>query len=103
MLEQTYQLMAAFMIIAGVLALYAAITGKGPVLKNSYPKAMKEDANKLLRKFCWLIGPVATVTGVLDFMGYSWAYWISIAIILPAIVAYYIIFRKRFKQHLKKK
>ena len=102
-MEDMNQLMSVFMILAGVLALYAAFTGKGIVFKNDYPKEMREEANKLLRKFCWVIGPVATVTGVLDFIGYSWAYWISLAVILPAVVLYYIMFRSRFKQYLKKK
>ena len=97
------QLMSAFLILAGVLALYGAFTGKGIVFKNDYPKEMKEEADKLLRKFCWIIGPVATLTGVLDFMGYTWAYWISLGVIFPAIVVYYIIFRKKFKGYLKKK
>ncbi len=97
------QLMSAFIVIAGVLAIYSAITGKGPVFKNDYPKEMREDANNLLRKFCWIIGPVATVTGVLQYMGYAWAYWVSVGIILPAIVVYMVIFRKKFGQYLKKK
>lgn len=102
-MEDMNKMMSVFMIIVGVLALYSAFTGKGPAFNNEYPKAMKEDANKMLRKFCWLIGPVAVVTGVLDYMGYSWAYWISLGTIMPAIIIYVILFRRRFKNHLKKK
>jgi len=90
------------MIIIGVLALYSAFTGKGPAFNNDYPKAMKEDANKMLRKFCWIIGPIAIGTGVLDYLGYSWAYWVSLGTIMPAIIVYLIIFRRRFKDYLKK-
>jgi uncharacterized protein (DUF983 family) len=97
------QMMSAFMVIIGVLALYSAFTGKGPAFNNDYPKAMKEDANKMLRKFCWIIGPIAVVTGVLDYIGYAWAYWVSLATILPAIIVYIIIFRKRFKNYLNKR
>lgn len=102
-MEDMNQFMAVFMIIIGVFALYSAFTGKGPAFKNDYPKAMKQEANKMLQKFCWIVGPVATVTGVLDYMGYDWAYWVSMGITLPAIVVYMIIFRRKFKEYLKKK
>jgi len=96
------QMMAIFSIIIGAFALYSAVTGKGPAFKNDYPKAMKEEANKMLRTFCWIVAPIMLTTGVLDYMGYTWAYYISLAIIIPGIIIYYIIFRKRFKQYLKK-
>jgi len=101
-LEDMNKMMAAFMAIVGVFAIYSAITGKGPAFNNDYPKAMKEDANKMLRKFCWIIGPITLVTGALDYFGYSWAYWVSIATVFPAIIVYMIIFRRRFKNFLKK-
>jgi hypothetical protein len=97
------QMMSAFMAIIGVFALYSAFTGKGPAFNNDYPKGMKDDANKMLRKACWVFGPIALVTGVLDYLGYSWAYWVSLATILPGIVVYVIIFRRRFSSWLKKK
>ncbi len=111
--------MSLFMVFIGVLALYAAITGKGPVFNNEYPKSMKEDANKMLRKFCWYVGPVALITGALD---YFWPrivgeevvrnggfilsqlpYLLSMVLVIPAVVIYVVLFRKRFKQQLKKK
>lgn len=92
--------MSIMMIIIGAFALYSAFTGKGPAFKNDYPKAMKEDANEMLRKFCWLVGPVSLITGVLEYMKYDWAYWVGMAIIIPAIVVYMIIFRRRFKKYL---
>lgn len=96
-------MMAAFMAICGALALYSAFTGKGPAFKNDYPKGMKEEADKMMRKFCWIFGPIALVTGVLDYMGYSWAYWVSLATILPGVIVYIVLFRKRFKNYLKKR
>ena len=96
-------MMSAFMAIFGALALYSAFTGKGPAFKNDYPKAMKEDADKLTRLFCWIFGPIALVTGVLDFMGHQWAFWASFVVIIPGFVIYIIIFRKRFKKYLDKK
>lgn len=97
------KMMAMFMVIIGVFAFYSAITGKGPAYKNDYPKAMQAEAHKMLRTFCWIVAPIATVTGVLDYLGYSWAYWISLGAILPLIIVYVIIFRKRFKNYLYKK
>ena len=94
--------MAVFTIIIGILALYSAFTGKGIAYKNDYPKAMKEDANKLLRKFMWVFGPVLTVTGVLDYMGHNWAYFVSLGIVIPGIVVYVVVFRRKFNKYLKK-
>lgn len=97
------KMMSMFMVIVGVFALYSAFTGKGPAFKNDYPKAMQAEANKMLRKFCWIVGPITIVTGVLDYMNFSWAYFVSMATIIPAIVVYIVIFRRRFKEYLKKK
>lgn len=110
--------MSLFTVFIGLFAMYAAFTGKGPVYNNDYPKAMKEDANKMLRKFCWYVGPVATITGGLD---YFWEkivgtdvvqnapfvlaqlpFVLSMLLLVPAIVVYIVLFRKRFKQYLKK-
>jgi hypothetical protein len=96
------QMMALFMVLIGLLALYSAIMGKGPAYKNDYPKAMQEDANKLMRMFCWVIGPTAAISGVLEYMGHEWAYWAGLCIIGPAIVVYMVIFRRKFKKYLKK-
>ncbi len=102
-MEGMNQMMAAFMAIFGAFALYSAFTGKGPAFNNDYPKAMKEDANKMLRKFCWIFGPIALITGILDYLGHEWAYWVSLATVLPGIVVYVILFRRRFKNYLKKR
>lgn len=96
------QLMAGVMAVGGVMCFYYAITGKGKVFENDYPKAMKEGANILLRKFFWIIGPIALVSGVLELIGYAWGFYIGL-VILPLIVVYYIIFRRRFREYLKKK
>lgn len=91
------------MAIFGAFAVYSAFTGKGPAFKNDYPKGMKEEADKMLRMFCWIFGPIALVTGVLDFMGEHWAYWVSLAVILPGIIVYAVLFRRKFKSYLKKR
>lgn len=93
-----------FMIAAGVFALYSAITGKGPAYNNDYPKSMKEEANKLLRKFLWILGPVATITGIIDFAygEESWTALLGICTVFPILVVYFIMFRRKFKDDLKK-
>ncbi len=117
-MENMNSMMSLFTIFIGLFTLYAAFTGKGPVFNNDYPKAMKADANAMLRKFCWYVGPVATVTGGLDYFWdkivgtevvqnapFIWAQFpfvLSILLIVPGIVIYIIKFRKRFNQFLKK-
>ena len=100
-MQDLMQMTSYFMIIIGVFALYSAITGKGPAFKNDYPKEMKEEANKMLRKACWIAAPIILAAGVLELMGYGWAYYISLGTVLPGCIVFGIIFRKRFKQYLK--
>lgn len=97
------QMMSAFTIIIGVFVLYSAITGKGPAYKSTYPKAMKAEADKLLRQLCWILAPILIVTGVLDYLGYTWAFWVNIGLMAPCLVVYFVLFRKKFKQYLQKK
>ena len=96
------QFMAVFMIVIGGFIFYSAITGKGPAYKNDYPKEMKEEANAFLRKFCWIVGPATLITGILDYLEYPWIYWISLGLILPGIIVYIIMFRRKFKKYLNK-
>lgn len=92
--------MAAIMVIGGAMSMYYAITGQGKAFENDYPKSMKEEANSMLRKFLWIIGPIALASGVLELVGYPWGYYVGLAII-PLIVVYVIMFRSRFKDVLK--
>lgn len=97
------QMMDIFMIIAGVLAVMYAITGHAPGFNTDYPKEMKADAEKMLRKFCWVVGPVVVVASVAEMItNIQIIFWISMAIIVPAIVVYIVLFRKKFKKYLKK-
>lgn len=95
------QMISIITVIAGVLALWYAIFGKAPGFNMDYPKEMKADAEKMLRQFCWIIGPIALVSGILELIGYVWAGYISL-LIIPLIIVYVILYRKRFKQYLKK-
>jgi hypothetical protein len=92
------------MIAVGVFAIYSAITGKGPAFRNDYPASMQKESTKFLQKFLWIIGPVSLITGVLDFVykDSMWPYLASVIIIVPTIVIYMILFRRKFKEDLKR-
>jgi len=89
---------------AGAFMIYSAVVGKGPAFRADYPASMQKEATALLRKFYWILGPVAAITGILDFIYKDsiWPYIVSIAIIMPTIVVYIIIFRRKFKDDLKR-
>ena len=91
-------------IAVGVFCVYSAIAGKGPAFRMDYPASMQKEANKFLRKFLWIIGPAAVITGVLDFIYKEsvWPYLAGIIIIIPAIVIYVIMFWRKFKEDLKR-
>jgi len=98
------QLMNIIIVVAGAMAIYYAITGKGGVYNNDYPKEIKEEANNFTRKFLWILGPVALISGLLPFFqGLEWTYWIGMILILPTIIVYVILFRMKFGKYLKKK
>lgn len=98
------QLMSVFFVIAGGLGLYYAIAGKAPGFNMDYPKEMKADAEKMLRKFCFFLGPLAIAMGVLEMIpGLEWTYWVGLCIMLPSIVVYIVLFRRKFRQYLKKR
>ncbi len=89
--------------IAGYL-LYYAIKGTGKVYENDYPPAMKEAHSKFMRKFCWIVGAGMLVFTILEFIQGFGSIWttISIVYVLGGVVIYFIVFRVRFKQFLKK-
>lgn len=97
-------LFSFIMIAAGVFGIYSALTGKGPAYRNDYPASMQKEANKFLQKFLWILGPVATITGILDFVyrDSMWPYLASVAVILPTIGVYVVLFRRKFKDDLKR-
>ena len=91
-------------IAAGVFAIYSAITGKGPAFRSDYPASMQKEATQFLRKFLWIIGPAALISGVLDFLypESMWPYIGGIIVIIPTIIIYSILFRKKFREDLKR-
>ncbi len=105
-------MMMAFNALIGVYALYSAIVGKGSAFKNDYPEPMKTEANALLRKYLWIIGPVLLGFTALEYFypyfpvfgeyGAEYIFWIMFGIIIIVLVSYFITFRRSFKQYLKK-
>jgi len=93
--------MSIIMIVIGVFIIYSAITGKGPAYKNDYPEEIQEEHRKMLRIFCTIVGPVVLAGGILDYMKIPWGFWVSTGVIVPGIIIYIIIFRRRFKKYLK--
>ena len=96
--------MSIMMIAIGVFAFYSAVTGKGPAFKNSYPASMQVEANKMLQKFLWFVAPVTLASGIFDFVfpGSPWPYLVGVIIIIPAIIIYVVMFRRKFKEDLKR-
>ena len=92
------------MIAVGVFGIYSAITGKGPAFRNDYPASMQKESTKFLQKFLWIIGPVSLITGILDFVYKEsmWPYLAGVIILVPTIVIYVVLFRRKFKEDLKR-
>lgn len=88
----------------GVLCLYFAFRGKGMAYNNHYPKAIKAEADKLLRLFLWILGPIVLAQGILDITGitaqYPFIYAILFVVTFALLIAYYVIFRKKFGKTL---
>ncbi len=100
-------LFSLIMVAAGVYAIYSAITGKGAAFRKDYPASMQKEATELLQKFLWIIGPAAVISGVLDFivtdpMYEFWPYIGGLIVILPTIVIYVVMFRRKFREDLKR-
>lgn len=95
-------MMTIITIAIGGFALFSAITGKGPAFNNDYPKEMKEEANKMLRTACWIAGPIILAAGILEYLGYEWAFYISLFTVLPGTIIFSFIFRRKFKKYLNK-
>ncbi|MFA5675215.1 MAG: hypothetical protein WDA65_01720 [Christensenellales bacterium] len=93
-------MMTIITIAIGAFALFSAITGKGPAFNNNYPKEMKEDADKMLRIACWIAGPILLASGILEYIGVGWAFYISMFTILPGCVVFTVLFRRKFKKYL---
>lgn len=94
-----------FNLFIAVYVLYYAIRGEGKIYENDYPKAMKEDHAKFLRKFCWIIGLGMLPLTILElaFQGsaeVSILSWINIGYVFACIVVYLILFRIRFGKYV---
>ena len=97
------QMFGVISILIGLYALYGAYSGKGSIYKNNYPAEIKQDADKLLRIFLWILGPILLVQGAMDLTNRSIISSILIGIVFLLIITYLVIFYKRFGKALKKK
>ena len=100
-----YDFMLYFNLFIAVYVLYYAIRGQGKIYENDYPKAIKEDHAKLLRKFCWIVGlgmlPLTILELVYNANGQASIFSIiNIGFVMAAIVIYLIIFRVRFGKYV---
>lgn len=100
--DSAMDFMVVFNIFVGAYLLYYAIVGKGRLYEGDYPKEMMEEHQKLLRKFCWLVGAPMLGLSVLEYMYGFGSIWstISIVYVLGAVVIYFIIFTKKFRKYL---
>lgn len=103
-MSSSMNFMMIFNIFIAAYLLYYAIKGTGKVYENEYPKAMKEEHAKLLRKFCWITGVGLLVFSILEYIKGFNSVWtiVSIVYVLGCIVVYFILFRVRFKEYLAK-
>lgn len=104
-MEGAFNFMIIFDIFIGVYLLYYAIKGSGKAYENDYPEEMQAEHRKILRMFCWITGAPLLVLSILEYMSpdKAMSIWsiISIIYILACVVAYFIVFRVKFKEYLK--
>lgn len=106
-MENMNNMLLIFNAVIGVYATYAAIRGTGAAYKNDYPEAIRDDANALLRKFLFILGPLMLVSAAVEYFNIFGTaltriltfVFIAAAIIL--VVIYIVIFRKRYGKYLK--
>lgn len=108
-MEGMNSFMLIFNLVIGAYATYAAIAGKGAAYKNDYPKAVKEKANALLRKFLFIIGPLMLVSSAIEYFNpfgleagvLRLISMIAIGLVLALVIAYVVIFRVKYGKALK--
>ena len=92
---------------AGAYCLYAAFKGSGMAYNNNYPPEIKEEANKHLRKYLWIFGPILLAQGFIDYKGltedYPFLYFIFLGLTVAIFVVFFVTFRKKFGKALSKK
>ena len=105
-MEGMDNMLIIFNVVIGGYATYAAIVGKGAAYKNDYPKAIQADANALLRRFLFILGPLLLLSSAIEYFNllgsatkiFTFASIIAAVVI---IVVYIVLFRKRFGKYLK--
>ncbi|MEG0257020.1 MAG: hypothetical protein RR632_01825, partial [Christensenella sp.] len=104
-MQGAFNFMILFDIFIAIYLLYYAIKGSGKAYENDYPEEMQAEHRKLLRLFCWITSVPLLVLSVLEYTSpdKAMSVWsiISIVYILSCVVAYFIVFRVKFKTYLK--
>ncbi len=103
-MSSSLDFMMIFNIFIAAYLLYYAIKGSGKVYENEYPKAMQESYLKFMRKFCWIAGVGMMVFSILEYLnGFDSIFSIlSIVYVLGCVVTYFVLFRVKYKEYLKK-
>lgn len=103
MMAGAMDFMTIFNVFIAVYLLYYGIKGTGKLYEGDYPKAMRESHNKLLRKFCLIVGFPMLAMSILEYMYGFMSIWgtLNICYVLGAVVVYFIIFQMRYRQYLK--
>lgn len=102
--DSAMNFMVIFDLFIAVYLLYYAIKGTGKLYEGGeYPKAMREEHNKMLRKFCWIVSVPMLVMSVLEYMYSYTSIWGTLIIVyaLVCVTVYVILFQVRFRKYLK--
>lgn len=96
--------MVVFDVFIAVYLLYYAIKGSGKLYEGGdYPKEMREEHCRMLRKFCWIVSVPMLVLSVLEYIYSYMSIWgiILIVYVLVCLTVYFILFQKRFRKYLR--
>lgn len=97
--------MLYFNLFIAVYVLYYAFKGTGKIYENDYPKEIKEDHAKFLRKFCWIVGigmlPLTILELVLqDNPAIAFFSWANIGFVMVCVVFYLVVFKVKFGKYV---
>lgn len=88
-------------LLIGIYVIYSAIAGKGKAFENDYPKEIKESVFKFNRIMFFIVGPVMTISSVLELLKVKFFEWFTVIFVLAALVVYLIVFYSKFGKALK--
>lgn len=103
MMNEAMSFMGIFNVFIAVYLLYYGIKGTGKIYEGDYPKEMRESHNKMLRKFCLIVGIPMLGLSILEYMYGFQSIWgtLNICYVLGAVIVYLIIFYSRYRKYLQ--